>query len=57
VTLIYMSVPQHALPDAMRSAQRVDPGLFYVVDRARSWSRNLDPVVGATGWRGVAKKK
>jgi hypothetical protein len=57
VHMIYVAAPQHALTAALHAAESVDPDLFYMMERSRSWSRNLDPVPAASGWRAVAKKK
>lgn len=42
----------------IRSARRIDPDLFYSIDPIRESNMELtQPLPGATGWRGVLKKK
>lgn len=57
VDLIYATAPQQRVGAVISAAREIDPDLFYVTERTRGWSENLNPAVTPTGWRAVAKKK
>ena len=61
VTLVYVAGPRRDVRAILRTAQRIDPELFYVTEPAHETSRGmtlrLRPVPHATGWRAVFKKK
>jgi uncharacterized protein YebE (UPF0316 family) len=55
-TLVYATCPRRQLPALIETAQRIDPSLFYAVERF-SETGGLSPVIQPTGWRSVLKKK
>lgn len=57
VTLIYLSLKRNLLEEVLTMALQIDPTLFYVVEPAREWSKDLKAVAYHTGWRSPIKKK
>ena len=55
-TLVYATCARRDLPGLLDAARRVDPALFYAVERFSETS-TLPVVVTPTGWRAVLKKK
>lgn len=55
-TLVYSTCARRELPALLDTARRIDPGLFYSVERFSETS-GLAPVMAPTGWRAVLKKK
>ncbi len=55
VTLIYMSLPRKTLKPMLSIARRIDPDLYYVIERAND-SSTLHRL-SSTGWRAVVKRK
>lgn len=54
-TLIYLACSRRDLPDRIERAQRVDPDLFYAVERFSMMGDR--PLPDYTGWRAVFKRK
>ncbi len=57
VTLIYLTTLHREITGVLETARRVDPDIFFLVERVRGWSENLRPIANPTGWRAVLKKK
>lgn len=57
VTLIYASCPRRRVRRLIATAHRIDPTMFYVVERADAWGYGRDVVPMPTGWRAVLKMK
>jgi len=55
-TLIYATCERRQLPVLLDAARRVDPTLFYSVERF-SETGGVTPVIAPTGWRAILKKK
>ena len=55
-TLVYATCARRQLPVLLDAAQRIDPTLFYSVERF-SETGGVAPVMPPTGWRSVLKKK
>lgn len=55
-TLVYATCARRQLPLLLEAARRVDPTLFYSVERF-SETGGVAPVMPPTGWRAVLKKK
>jgi uncharacterized protein YebE (UPF0316 family) len=54
--LVFATLARRNLPEAVRKAKRIDPEIFYVVDRFAETS-HLTPLPHPSGWRTVLKKK
>jgi uncharacterized protein YebE (UPF0316 family) len=58
VYMIYMTCLRKELPQVLDIAREIDPGIFYSVETAREWNRDLNPPSPpATGWRGLLQRK
>jgi len=57
INLVYVTTPLRKLSEVIETARKVDPGIFYLVERAQVWSDNLLPTHNPTGWRAILKKK
>ena len=55
-TLVYATCERRQLPRLLEAARRVDPSLFYAVERF-SETGGVAPLMAPTGWRAVLKKK
>jgi len=55
-TLVYATCERRQLPALLDAARRIDPTLFYSVERF-SETGGVAPVMSPTGWRAVLKKK
>lgn len=54
--LVFSAIDRRHLDEAMEKARKVDPELFYVVERFSETS-HLSPLPHASGWRAILKKK
>ena len=54
--LVFATLASRDLPEAVRRARDIDPGLFYVVDRFAE-TNHFTPFPHPSGWRAVLKKK
>jgi uncharacterized protein YebE (UPF0316 family) len=61
VTLVYAAGRRRSIQAILRTAREIDPNLFYVVEPAHESNEGVHtrirPVLHATGWRAVFKKK
>ena len=55
-TLLYATCARRQLPALLDAARRIDPTLFYSVERF-SETGGVAPVMAPTGWRAILKKK
>jgi len=57
VTLVYATCTRRRLSALLVEALTIDPGLFYVVERANRWGHGRRAVPHPTGWRAAFKRK
>ncbi len=57
VTLSYVWCPRRRIDELVTLARRIDPHLFFVVERADAWHLSRRAIGHPTGWRSTAKKK